>query len=374
METYNDISFLQSCWQILGELAPWLLLGMLLSGLLHVFLPANFIRRKLSGTAGIFKAVILGIPLPLCSCGVIPAGIGLRNQGASNGAAVGFLISTPQTGVDSILVSAAFLGWPFAIFKMITAIITGITGGWLVDRMDEREEIEKALASSKSATPISNAPREETKGSAVHSNLSLGSLPVIQPVTPTAPVKRTGVWGKAKDAWGHGFMIYRSIWIWLVVGIALSAALQVWIPQPWLQQVGEAGLIPAMLLVLLISIPIYVCATASVPLAATLVLGGFPAGAALVFLVAGPATNITTIGSIYQRFGTKIAATYLSTIMVGSILFGILFQWLLQIDVIEEHVHCHSLGRWWETTSALLLFGMTTYLIVEKVGKRFGWN
>ena len=123
------MSLVLNSWTILCQLAPWLLLGMLLSGLLHVFLPAGFVRRKFHGFGGVIKSVLLGVPLPLCSCGVVPAGIGLKNQGASNGAAVGFLISTPQTGVDSILVSASFFGWPFAIFKMATAAITGVLGG-----------------------------------------------------------------------------------------------------------------------------------------------------------------------------------------------------------------------------------------------------
>ena len=122
---------LLSCWNTLCQLAPWLLLGMLLSGALHVFLPDGFVQRKFQGLGGILKAVVLGVPLPLCSCGVIPAGIGLKNQGASDGAAVGFLISTPQTGVDSVLVSASFFGWPFALFKVAAALITGFVIAFL---------------------------------------------------------------------------------------------------------------------------------------------------------------------------------------------------------------------------------------------------
>ena len=128
-------------WNILCQLAPWLLLGMLLSGLLHVGLPKDFVRRKFQGFSGVVKSVLLGVPLPLCSCGVVPAGIGLKNQGASDGASVGFLISTPQTGVDSILVSASFFGWPFAIFKMFTAAVTGLIGGALADRVSPAAEL-----------------------------------------------------------------------------------------------------------------------------------------------------------------------------------------------------------------------------------------
>ncbi len=127
------MSLLGAMFGVLLELAPFLLLGMVVAGVLHVALPERFVHRQLQGRFGVVKAVLLGVPLPLCSCGVIPAALGLRMDGASRGATVGFLISTPQTGVDSILVSASFLGWPFAIFKLAAAAVTGALGGALTD-------------------------------------------------------------------------------------------------------------------------------------------------------------------------------------------------------------------------------------------------
>jgi uncharacterized membrane protein YraQ (UPF0718 family)/copper chaperone CopZ len=328
--------FLLECWKILCELAPWLLLGMLLSGLLHVLLPKNFIRRKLTGTKGIFAAVGLGVPLPLCSCGVVPAGIGLKNQGASNGAAVGFLISTPQTGIDSILVSASFFGWPFALFKMLTAAITGIVGGWLTDRMTE------------------NRARE----------LMPTELPVLNSDGSVSMFDR--LW----SIWVHGLEIVRSIWIWLVIGILISALIQTAMPASWSTVVGQWGLWPAMLLVLVISLPLYVCATASVPIAAALVHGGFPPAAALVFLMAGPATNITTLGAIQGRFGFRTLLVYLSTIIGGSMLFAWLFDWLLTANVTTTSTHVHDHQTWWSIASAIVLLAMMGYFIVEKIQSR----
>ena len=124
-------------WNVLLELAPWLLLGTAVASGIHVFLPEDFLKRQFSGSAGVLKAVSLGVPLPLCSCGVIPVGLGMKTSGASDGAVVGFLISTPQTGVDSILVSASFLGWPFAIFKLLSAAIMGLLGGGLTNWLGE---------------------------------------------------------------------------------------------------------------------------------------------------------------------------------------------------------------------------------------------
>ena len=127
--------FFREAWGVAGVLAPWLFFGLGIAGLLHVLLPADFVRKHLGrpGWGGIVKAAALGVPLPLCSCGVIPAAVGLKKDGASDGAAVSFLISTPQTGVDSVMVCAAFLGWPFAVFKIVSALVTGVVGGLLVD-------------------------------------------------------------------------------------------------------------------------------------------------------------------------------------------------------------------------------------------------
>jgi uncharacterized membrane protein YraQ (UPF0718 family)/copper chaperone CopZ len=331
--------FLAACWKILCELAPWLLLGMALSGVMHVLLPKNFIRRKLQGAAGVVKAVGLGVPLPLCSCGVVPAGIGLKNQGASNGSAVGFLISTPQTGIDSILVSASFFGWPFAIFKMVTAAITGIIGGWITD-LAVRPDSSDALAFDPTDTP------------------------------PVVTNKENSFSQKLAEIWFHGLEIVQSIWIWLAIGILVSAAIDTVMPDAWLETVGSWGLLPAMFLVLLISTPLYVCATASVPIAAALVYGGLPPAAALVFLMAGPATNITTMGAVQSRFGWRTLFVYLTTITLGSMLFAWLFDWLLTANVVKNVTHQHDHQAWWSIASAAILLLMMVYFAWDEVARR----
>jgi hypothetical protein len=359
--------FLVDCWKVACELAPWLLLGMLLSGLMHALLPVNFIRRKFRGYGGVIKAVALGVPLPLCSCGVIPAGIGLKNQGASNGAAIGFLISTPQTGVDSILVSAAFFGWPFAVFKMVAAAALGLLGGWLTQWIDPGHDPAEERASPQSipASPV----RPPT---------ILGSLPVLTSVpvpTPKRPQNlvarlRLAVW----DVLAHGLGILRSIWVWLLIGVLLSAAIETVVPHNWLELVGEAGLVWSMLIVLLISVPFYVCATASVPIAASIVGGGFPTAAALVFLIAGPATNVSTIGAVFSRFGFRVLMVYLLTIVLGSIALAFLFHWTLNAHSLDVgHAHQHG-GRWWELASASVIAALVGWFAIEsclRVGQKF---
>ena len=323
-------------WSILCQLSPWLLLGMLLSGLLHVLLPSDFISRRFQGTFGVLQAVAIGIPLPLCSCGVVPTGVGLKNQGAGNGPAMGFLISTPQTGIDSVLVSVSFFGWPFAIFKMLAALIMGLVGGVIANS--------NAFVDSKQRGDFkvhSHTHSHAGQGIAVRFTL-------------------------------HCFEIFRSFWFWLCVGILVSAAINVAVPESWMQSVGSLGLMNSMLLVLLISMPLYVCATASVPMAAALVSGGFPPAAALVFLMAGPATNTTTIGAIYGRFGIRLLMVYLVVIATGSFACGILFHWLLNPTVVEGNIHSHHHGGWFETLASVLVLVLVAICAVQSLAKRIG--
>ena len=181
--------FLAEVWSVSATLAPWLLLGALAAALLHRFLPSGFVQRVARGRAGVVRAVLLGIPLPLCSCGVIPTGLGLRRDGASTGASVGFITATPQTGVDSMLVAAAFLGWPFAVFKAISALVIGISGGLLSDRFADKSADQSA-------------------------DKFLGTTHAEPPTARPQPT-----WAQAID---HGVDIIRSVAGWIVVGILAS--------------------------------------------------------------------------------------------------------------------------------------------------------
>ncbi len=314
---------LLAIWQIMLELSPWLLLGAVVAAALHIFIPQNFIQRELQGPAGIFKAVLLGVPLPLCSCGVIPAGLGLQRDGASRGATVGFLISTPQTGVDSILVSASFLGWPFALFKVVSATLTGLIGGFLTDMVEAE----------------SSAP---------------------QPSPASGQSKRPTI----RDGIEHGIDILQTIWRWLVFGVLASAAIDVFLPETWSSQLSDVSPWMAMLAVLAISTPLYVCATASVPIAAALVAGGFPPGAALVFLMAGPATNVATLGAVYRGLGSRALGIYLSTIVVGSMVLGMLFDSVVVGAQSTMLPHAHE-AAWWASASAIALTGLMIKFLVD---------
>lgn len=326
--------FLDSVWQVLLDLAPWLLLGALVAGVLHVLLPKDFLRRQFSGPFGIFKAVGLGVPLPLCSCAVIPVGLSLKQSGASSGATVAFLISTPQTGVDSILVSASFLGWPFAIFKVVSAAVMGIFGGWWTDRPNSSQQ-------GKTSLPIINT---DTSSSSELINRWTALL-------------------------AHSVELLRSIWRWLLFGVFVSAAITSFVPTGMLSEFGGGSPFAAMLVTLVIALPLYVCATASVPIAAALVASGLPVGAALVFLMAGPATNVATIGAVYRTLGRRALVVYLSTVIVGSIVCGWLFGFLIEANTVIT-AHTHDTSNWWSTASAVLLLAMICWFALQEA-KRF---
>ncbi len=307
-------SFLHNFWMITLELAPWLLLGAAIAGLLHVLLPKSFVRRHLGrgGVSDVLRAVLFGIPMPLCSCGVIPAAVGLHKHGASKGASTGFLISTPQTGVDSIAVSGAFLGWPFAIFKILAAFIMGLIGGVAVNWTDPNKQ---------------NGRRPDEEFAETEDESNENKPPII------------------REFWDFSVEeLIGGIWKWLLAGIAISAAITTVLAPGELADATWAQGFSGMFVMLIIALPLYVCATGSVPIAAALVAGGMPTGAALVFLMAGPASNVATLGAVLGTFGKRVTAIYLAVVAIGSILLGWLFDILFGDTLTTAFEEQHQMG------------------------------
>ncbi|MBK1723495.1 hypothetical protein CKO23_14770 [Thiocystis violacea] len=327
-------AFLTAFWQVMVELSPSLLLGLLIAGLMHVYLPAGFVHRGLSrpDLRSVARASLVGVPLPLCSCGVIPTALGLRQEGASKGATTAFMISTPQTGVDSILVSAAFLGWPFAIFKLVAAFVTGLIGGALVNRFTEPEPLAAEAALS--------AEQRRERG--------------------LVPVLRYAV-----------LDLLSAIDAWILAGVIIAALLTVLLPADYFASQSWARGSLGMLVVLAISLPLYVCTTGSVPIAASLIAAGLPAGSALVFLMAGPATNVATFGAVYRTLGRSVLLIYLGTVVVMSVLFGLLFDRLIEAPAgAAAHVHAAGVD-WLGSLGALVLIALMLYLSYRRLKARF---
>jgi uncharacterized membrane protein YraQ (UPF0718 family)/copper chaperone CopZ len=328
-------TFFYNLWQVFLDLSPSLLLGLMIAGSLHAFLPKVLTHSGLEqpNFISVLRAALIGVPLPLCSCGVIPASLALRNAGASKGATIAFLISTPQTGVDSILVSASMLGLPFAIFKVISAFISGLIGGILVNYFTLHNNISQVI------TPVNSI-------SIANSNRILNALHYAV------------------------FDLLGAIYWWIIGGIIAAALITTLIPPDYFtNQTWTQGIL-GMLIALAISVPLYVCTTGSVPIAASLIAAGMPPSTALVFLMAGPATNVATIGSIYQVLGGRVLFLYLGTVIVTSLIFGWSFDFVLANTVSLHHQHIHA-ATLIDIAAALLVIGLLLFLFIRYLIENF---
>lgn len=313
-------------WSVLGQMSPYLLLGFLLSGILSVFISPRWVEKHLGSTrlGSIIKASLLGVPLPLCSCGVIPVSASLRKSGASKGATTAFLISTPQTGVDSILATYGLLGPFFAIFRPVIALLTGVIGGFIVSLID---------------------PEDPAKAT-VTINAKDSSQPVLS-------------WQeKLVAALKYGFVtLPGEISKPLIVGLLIAAVISTFVGGDFVSQyIGNYYV--TMLLMLAIGIPIYVCSTSSIPLALGFMHMGVSPGAAFVFLISGPATNAAAISVVWKILGRKSAIVYLATVLFGSLAGGLAFDFLhtsfAMPEIIANHA-CHVQLSTVEVVSALIM-------------------
>jgi len=327
------------------ESAPWLLLGLFMAGVMKYLLPVGLLERHMAkdDVSSVTKAALIGAPLPLCSCGVIPAAIGLRRAGASPSATVSFLVATPETGVDSISISYALLGPFMAIIRPISAIASAITAGILV-----------MFAPKKTPTETPNPSCSNAKKSCCGSESKKNSEKEASSERLSATQIMTGVW-----AFSSGKLL-QDITKWLLLGLVLAACVKTWVPNEFLTQWGDG--FSAMLAMALIGIPMYICASASTPIAAGFLAAGVSPGAVLVFMLAGPATNLATMGMIKQELGKSVVLIYVTTILVTSILFGYLTNWLVAefnftVYNVAAHEHDMSHSLFYQA-SALLLAGL----------------
>ncbi|HSG28693.1 MAG TPA: SO_0444 family Cu/Zn efflux transporter [Candidatus Krumholzibacterium sp.] len=280
----------------LNEMSPYLLFGFLVAGILSVLIRRETVERHLGGNGfpQTLKASLFGVPLPLCSCGVIPVAASLRKKGAGRGATTSFLISTPQTGVDSIFVTLSLLGPVFAVFRPLIAFVSGVIGGGLVSLLDGDDETGSRVEAGHCEDGCCALPEERK--------------------------------GKLREALEYGFRtLPRDINKALVFGIFLAGIIGVLVPDDFFTGILGGGII-AMLAMVLLGVPVYVCATASVPIAAALIAKGVSPGAALVFLMTGPATNAATIFTVARIMGRKTAAIYLSTVVLAAVGSGLLLD------------------------------------------------
>ena len=291
-------------WSLLLESSVYILFGLLVSGLLHMFLSPSSVARHFSKGRfrSVIKASLLGIPIPLCSCGVLPAAVALRKQGANRGATTAFLISTPESGIDSIAITYALLDPVMTVARPVAAFVTAAAAGItenLISYNKGENQVEPDLS-----CPVDGCCDSQDCSPEEH----LHHHTFSEKIMAGFRFAFTEVWA---DMAG-----------WFLVGLVLAGLITAAIPEDLMTRYLGGGL-PAMLLMLAVGIPLYICATASTPIAAALILKGISPGAALVFLMAGPATNITSLTVLMGTLGKRATAIYLCTIALSAVLFGL---------------------------------------------------
>jgi len=322
-------------WATVAEMSPYLLFGFLVAGILSVVISQRFIERHLGGRGiwPLIKASLFGVPLPLCSCGVIPVSMSLHKHGASKASTISFLLSTPQTGVDSIFVTLSLLGPLFAVFRPLAAFVTGIVGGTLVNVLDLNQE-DKDEAAQECTDQCCNGSQNKK----IFKGLKYGFVTLPRDI------------GKA-----------------MLVGLVIAALISAVVPDDFFAEKLLGTGIFAMVVMMFLGIPVYVCATASVPVAAALISKGVTPGAALVFLITGPATNAAAFTTIWKVLGGRTAMVYLFTVVVCALGAGLLLDAMFPELAASVQTHMHQMGHSpLGHISAVVLLAVLAFAILSK--------
>ena len=337
------LNILTEIWTLLCEMSPYLLLGFLLAGLMHEFIPNRIYTKYLGERSlkSVILAALFGVPLPLCSCGVIPTAMGIRKEGASKGATISFLIATPQTGVDSIIATYSLMGLPFAIIRPIVALITAVFGGVLCNMAD----------------PLPNPSPSKRRG--------------LEKVLPIEG-ELEGGWSRLGRALSYAFgEMMEDIGKWLAMGLIVAGIITAAVPDSWFT-IFQGNTLYSILFVLVFSIPMYLCATGSIPIALALMLKGLTPGAALVLLMAGPASNAASILVVGKVLGKRSMLIYLIAIIAGAVLFGFGIDYLLPREwftaPVAQYEACHDAGI------SLFSYICTTLLLVLLLRALWPWK
>ncbi len=360
--------FAIALFDLSNAMAPYILFGLLFAGILHETVPESMVTKHLGkeSVSSVVKSTIFGIPLPVCSCGVIPLATSIKKSGASKGATLSFLISTPITGVDSILATYGIFGWIFTIYRVFTSMIIAMVAGVLTNIFDKEEvEVEKPK------------PAFSTTAAAKPNFSSTASFGVVPQALKEEETSSCCASGDCDSDIKSGFSMMKALKYAFVTllgdiakplfwGLLLGALITVAIPENLSALLIEYSWL-SYLIVIIIAVPMYVCATASLPIAAGLMLSGVSAGAAFVFLSAGPATNTVTIGVVKKMLGTRSLYIYLGSIIIGSIVFGLGLDYVFSLSDINPQslVHMDEEASFIAITSSIVLWGFVGYFILK---------
>ncbi len=326
------MEIVSNIWDMAVAAGPWLLIGFVAAALVKALVPTHIVARWLGGGGGgaVLRASVVGIPLPLCSCGVLPTALGLRRQGASKPATVSFLVSTPEIGLDSFMLSYALLGPVMAVSRPIAALGSALVAGFAAIFAQRREAIDDVVDSAKPQAACCGGENDEPKRS---------------------PIARV------IDGLRYVFTkLLDDISKWLIVAIVVAGLMTTFIGPDTLAKLGSG--LPAMLVMLVVGVPLYLCATASTPIAAALLMTGVSPGTVLVLLLAGPATNIGSIGVLRKELGVRVLVAYLLAIAVCSVGAGLALDAAIArytLNVTPTVRHEHGFFPYWFALAATAL-------------------
>jgi len=345
---YRIMGLFKEIWELLLSMAPYLLFGFGMAGILHIVFPDEKIYKHLSGKnlLSVLNASLLGVPLPLCSCGVIPVTAHIRKQGAGKGATLAFLVSTPTSGIDSFFATYSLLGPVFAVIRPVAAFVAGIIAGFFANKLDDETRV---------------IPHD-----------SVTTCNVCNTTYEKRLEHKHKFSEKLMKMFGYAYFdLVADIGKWLVLGIVIGGAISYFVPQSFIQQYLGNPLI-AYPLILAFAIPLYVCTTGSIPIAASLIIKGLTPGAGLAFLIAGPATNAATITFVGGKLGKKPLIVYMMTIFFIALGFGLILDWLW--DLLPGHFLLSSAGMkmlpyWLKSASAVVLIVLLVNAFYSKYKK-----
>jgi len=385
-------TFFHELFKIVNDSSFYLLAGFLIAGMIHEFVSSKRLAQHLGGSSfkSILKAALIGAPLPLCSCGVIPAAISLRKEGASQEATVAFLISTPETGVDSISISYALLDPLMTIIRPIAAIITSITAGMsekIFGRKDSyvRAGIVVKTPSIGGGIPERNGfgspgipPKAEKSNSRTNSRIAPAKDNCCECECENGESKEkspdNNLLKRLKNSFNYGFLdFFGDIVVYIMIGYALAALIGTLVPEKFiLENFAGKGILP-MLGMLAIGVPLYICSTSATPIAAALLLKGVSPGAALVLLLSGPATNVTTMVAVGKFLGRRSLFLYILSIMVVTLILGLGLNWLYDFINLAPQAKvgqgAELIPYWMKLISFALFVWLTLFLLWKKIRK-----
>jgi len=347
------MEFVKQLWLVTLEAAPWLLLGLIVAGLMKSFMPTGLLSRWLGGRGigPVLRAAIIGTPFPLCSCSVVPAALALRRGGASKASTVSFLVSTPENGADSVTLSYAMLGPFMMVARLVSALFSAVWAGMATVWWTRADMPQTVPSDDLTSSHVPNADPDENETVSKQNKDKSGSV----------------IWRTISGLRYAVLDLYQDIALWMGIGLMLAAVINTFIPPESLAQWGSG--LPVMLLMLLVGVPMYICATASTPVAASMLIAGVSPGTVLVFLLAGPATNLGTLGIVRKELGNRAAGAYLLGAGGGALVCGYLTDLLLSrwsFGVVAQVSHAHHIVPDWLAVTSVVILGVCTLWMIGR--------